>query len=78
MSLRRFVEVVIFGAILCSAPLNAADSPVYIDASSYIRAIPETMYGTNTHARDGKQNGGNVNYNGFGMDLVGHLDCQLR
>lgn len=78
MSLRRFVEVVIFGAILCSAPLNAADSPVYIDASSYIRAIPETMYGTNTHAWDGKQNGGNDNYNGFGMDLVGHLDCQLR
>ena len=59
----RFVAIIVF-AFLCSAlPVYAADLTVSVDASSYIRAIPETMYGTNTMTWDGKQNGGNDNYN---------------
>jgi len=58
----RFVAIIVF-AFLCSAlPVYAADV-VSVNASSYIRAIPETMYGTNTMCWDGKQNGGNDNFN---------------
>ena len=54
---------IIVVAFLCSAlPIYAADV-VSVNASSYIRSIPETMYGTNTHCWDGKQNGGNDNFN---------------
>jgi hypothetical protein len=41
----------------------AADLTVSVDASSYIRAIPETMYGTNMQCWDKAQNGGNDNVN---------------
>jgi hypothetical protein len=58
----RFAAIIIF-AFLCSAlPVYAADT-VSVDASSYIRAIPETMYGTNMQTWDGAQNGGNENVN---------------
>lgn len=59
----RFVAIIVF-AFLCSVlPIYAADLTVSVDASSYIRAIPETMYGTNTQCWDGLQNGGNDNFN---------------
>jgi hypothetical protein len=59
----RFVAIIIF-AFLCSAlPVYAADLTVSVDASSYIRAIPETMYGTNMQCWDDSQNGGNDNVN---------------
>jgi hypothetical protein len=45
------------------ASVKAADLTVSVDASSYIRAIPETMYGTNMQCWDGAQNGGNDNVN---------------
>jgi hypothetical protein len=41
----------------------ASDLTVSVNASSYIRAIPETLYGTNTMAWDGMQSGGDDNYN---------------
>jgi hypothetical protein len=59
----RFVAIIVF-AFLCSAlPIYAADLTVSVNASSYIRAIPETMYGTNSQIWDGLQNGGNDNFN---------------
>jgi hypothetical protein len=59
----RFVAIIVF-AFLCSAlPVYASDLTVSVNASSYIRAIPETMYGTNTQCWDGLQNGGNDNFN---------------
>jgi len=62
-SKRGFVAAVVF-AILCSAPpLYAADMTVTVNAASYIRAIPETMYGTNMQCWDGAQNGSNANVN---------------
>ncbi len=59
----RFIAIIVF-AFLCSAlPVYAADLTVSVDASSYIRAIPETMYGTNMQCWDKSQNGGNDNVN---------------
>ncbi len=59
----RFVAIIVF-VFLCSVlPVYAADVTVSVNASSYIRPIPETMYGTNTMCWDGKQNGGNENFN---------------
>ncbi len=59
----RFAAIIVF-AFLCSALSGyAADLTVSVDASSYIRPIPETMYGMNMRCWDGKQNGGNYNYN---------------
>jgi hypothetical protein len=56
--------MLILGVLLCSVgPVHAADLTVNVDASSYIRAIPETMYGTNTQCWDGLQNGSNDNFN---------------
>jgi len=43
--------------------VKAADLTVSVNASSYIRAIPETMYGTNMQTWDGAQNGSNANVN---------------
>jgi alpha-L-arabinofuranosidase len=58
----RFVAIIVF-AFLCSAlPIYAADV-VSVNASSYIRAIPETMYGSNMQCWDGAQNGSNANVN---------------
>jgi hypothetical protein len=59
----RFVAIIVFTFLCLALPVYAADLTVGVDASSYIRAIPETMYGTNTQCWDGKQNGGNDNYN---------------
>jgi hypothetical protein len=58
------LSVFLLGIFLCSiSAVNAADVTVSVNASSYIRAIPETMYGTNMHCWDGAQNGGNENFN---------------
>jgi alpha-L-arabinofuranosidase len=58
----RFAAIIVL-AFLCSAlPVYAADT-VSVNASSYIRAIPETMYGTNMQTWDGAQNGSNANVN---------------
>ncbi len=62
-SKRILVETVILGVILFSATLYAIDITVTVNASSYIRAIPETMYGTNMQCWDGAQNGSNENVN---------------
>ena len=58
------MSVVFVCILLCSMSLvMAADVTVSVDASSYIRAIPETMYGTNMQTWDGAQNGSNANIN---------------
>ena len=58
------LSVFLLGILLCStSPIKAADVTVNVNASSYIRSIPETMYGTNTQCWDGAQNGGNENFN---------------
>jgi hypothetical protein len=44
-------------------PLYAADVTISVNAASYIRSIPETMYGTNMQCWDGAQNGSNENVN---------------
>jgi len=63
MKLQTAISVVFVCILICSTSLvKAADLTVSVDASSYIRAIPETMYGTNTMTWDGKQNGGNDNF----------------
>jgi alpha-L-arabinofuranosidase len=59
----RFLVILTQMLCLLSLPSWAADVTVNVDASSFIRAIPETMYGTNTMTWDGKQNGGNDNFN---------------
>ncbi|MGA2679242.1 MAG: hypothetical protein ABSF37_08075, partial [Sedimentisphaerales bacterium] len=62
MKLQTAISVVFVCILLCSmASVKAADLTVSVDASSYIRAIPETMYGTNMQCWDGAQNGGNDN-----------------
>jgi len=64
MKLQTAISVVFVCILLCSmASVKAADLTVSVDASSYIRAIPETMYGTNMQCWDGAQNGGNDNVN---------------
>jgi hypothetical protein len=55
--------VVNFAFLFFAMPVYAADLTVSVDASSYIRAIPETMYGSNMQCWDGAQNGGNDNVN---------------
>jgi hypothetical protein len=63
-SKRGLIEAVIVCALLCLVtPVYAADLTVTVNASSYIRAIPETMYGTNMQCWDGAQNGSNANVN---------------
>jgi hypothetical protein len=60
----RFIKVVTVCMLLCSiTPVNAADLTVTVNAASYIRAIPDTMYGTNLMAWDGYQSGSNTNFN---------------
>lgn len=49
------------------ASVKAADLTVSIDASSYNRAIPETMYGMNLMVWDGKQGGGSDAFNSLMM-----------
>jgi len=56
-------SVIIFLLLSHVHPVNAADLTVTVDASEYIRSIPETMYGTNMQCWDSKQNGGNENVN---------------
>jgi hypothetical protein len=59
----RFLIILTQMPCLLSLSSQAADVTVTVNASSFIRAIPETMYGTNTMTWDGKQNGGNDNFN---------------
>ena len=59
----RFSAIIVFAFLFSALPVYAADLTVSVDASSYIRAIPETMYGTNMQCWDGSQNGGNDNVN---------------
>ena len=59
----RFIAIIVFGFLCSALPAYAADLTVNVDASSYIRAIPETMYGTNMQCWDKGQNGGNDNIN---------------
>ncbi len=64
MKKRRFIEAIIVFAFLFSAmPVYAADLTVNVNASSYIRSIPETMYGSNMQCWDKSQNGGNDSVN---------------
>ncbi len=66
MRIVYFRLMVFFGFLLCSAAfLNAAETPVTINvnASSFIRTIPETMFGGNLTAWDGAQSGGNSTFN---------------
>jgi len=60
MKLQTGISVVFVCILLCSVSLvKAADLTVSVDASSYIRSIPETMYGSNMQCWDKGQNGGN-------------------
>ncbi len=64
MKLQTAISVVFVFILLCSmSSVKAADLTVSVGASSYIRAIPETMYGTNMQCWDKSQNGGNDNVN---------------
>ena len=78
MKLQTAISVVFVCILLCSmASVKAADLTVSVDASSYIRAIPETMYGTNTQCWDKSQNGGNDNVNAL-IAAAGSNTCAGR
>ncbi len=59
----RLLIVISFSLLSSVLHVNAADLTVTVNASTYIRPIPETMYGTNMQCWDSKQNGSNENVN---------------
>jgi hypothetical protein len=59
----RFAAIIVFAFLCSSLTVYAADLTVSVNTSSYIRSIPETMYGTNMQCWDKAQNGGNDNIN---------------
>ena len=60
----RLIRVSIVCVLLCSSiPVNAADLTININANSFIRTIPETLYGTSMTAWWGFENGYNTTYN---------------
>jgi hypothetical protein len=64
---RGFIAVIVFAFFSLALPVYAADLTVSVDASSYIRAIPETMYGMNVMIWDGKQGGSSDAFNSLMM-----------
>ncbi len=67
MPLRQIAFILTLSITLLSAIGYALDVTVAVDASSYIRAIPETMYGMNLMAWDGAQGGGSAAFNNLMM-----------
>jgi len=60
----RFIKVSIVCVLLCSnIPVNAADLTINVDTASFIRTIPETMYGGSLTAWFGFENGYNTTFN---------------
>lgn len=59
----RIHAVCVTLCIILSAPVFPADVTINVDASSFIRTIPMTMYGGNLTAWDGAQSGGNSTFN---------------
>lgn len=49
----RFAEALVVMSLCFVPPVNAADLTVSVDATAYIRVIPQTMYGTNMQCWDG-------------------------
>jgi hypothetical protein len=64
MKTKRGLVGIIVLAILFTVPLvYAADVTVNVDASSYIRTIPMTLYGGNLASWDGSMAGGDTTFN---------------
>jgi hypothetical protein len=55
--------VIAIAVVLPAISVWGADVSICIDADSAIRRIPETLYGANLMAWDGRQDGSNANFN---------------